>query len=129
MVEPLYTVSVKLKRIGISLANKIKKHDEKTVDYLVRNGCDPALVDKLTEPMDVVNFFNGVYQNDYWRRFGFLADWRRFTCTLYPDYGKFIEWQFTKLKEKGLLIQKPYYAPFWTMLYSMSGRAQKQTCP
>ena len=96
----------------ISLANKIKKHDEKTVDYLVRNGCDPALVDKLTEPMDVVNFFNGVYQNDYWRRFGFLADWRRFTCTLYPDYGKFIEWQFTKLKEKGLLIQKPYYAPF-----------------
>lgn len=96
----------------ISLANKIKRHDEKTIDYLERNGCPPEKIDHLTEPMDVVNFFNEVYQNDYWKRFGFLADWRRFTCTLYPDYGKFIEWQFGKLMEKGLLIQKPYYAPF-----------------
>ncbi len=96
----------------ISLANKIRKKDEKTVDYLIRTGCSPEKVENLTEPMDVVNFFNDVYQNDYWKRFGFLADWRRFTCTLYPDYAKFIEWQFTKLKENNLLIQKPYYAPF-----------------
>ena len=97
---------------AISLASKIARKDEKTVDYLLRNGCPEEEIDKLKEPMDVVNFFNNVYQNDYWKRFGFLADWRRFTCTLYPDYGKFIEWQFTKLKEKGLLVQKPYYAPF-----------------
>ena len=97
---------------AISLASKIARQDEKTVDYLLRNGCPEEEIDKLKEPMDVVNFFNNVYQNDYWKRFGFLADWRRFTCTLYPDYGKFIEWQFTKLKEKGLLVQKPYYAPF-----------------
>ena len=97
---------------AISLASKIARKDEKTVDYLLRNGCPEEDIDKLKEPMDVVNFFNNVYQNDYWKRFGFLADWRRFTCTLYPDYGKFIEWQFTKLKEKGLLVQKPYYAPF-----------------
>ena len=97
---------------AISLASKIARKDEKTVDYLLRNGCPEEELDKLKEPMDVVNFFNNVYQNDYWKRFGFLADWRRFTCTLYPDYGKFIEWQFTKLKEKGLLVQKPYYAPF-----------------
>jgi len=71
----------------ISLANKIRRKDEKTVDYLIRNGCAPEKVDKLTEPMDVVDFFNDVYQNDYWKRFGFLADWRRFTCTLYPDYA------------------------------------------
>lgn len=97
---------------AISLASKIARKDEKTVDYLLRNGCPEEEIDRLKEPMDVVNFFNNVYQNDYWKRFGFLADWRRFTCTLYPDYGKFIEWQFTKLKEKGLLVQKPYYAPF-----------------
>lgn len=97
---------------AISLASKIARKEEKTVDYLLRNGCPEEEIDRLKEPMDVVNFFNNVYQNDYWKRFGFLADWRRFTCTLYPDYGKFIEWQFTKLKEKGLLVQKPYYAPF-----------------
>ncbi|MCQ2070209.1 MAG: leucine--tRNA ligase [archaeon] len=95
----------------ISLANKIARKDEKTVDYLVRNGCPESMLEELGEPMKVVEYFNEVYQNDYWRRFGFLADFRRFTCTLYPDYAKFIEWQFTKLKEKDLLIQKPYYAP------------------
>ncbi len=97
---------------AISLAGKISRRDEKTIDYMLRNGCTEEEIEKLREPMDVVRFFNGVYQNDYWRRFGFLADWRRFTCTLYPDYAKFIEWQFIKLKEENLLIQKPYYAPF-----------------
>lgn len=97
---------------AISLASKISRRDEKTIDYMLRNGCTEEDIENMKEPMDVVRFFNGVYQNDYWRRFGFLADWRRFTCTLYPDYAKFIEWQFTKLKEKNLLIQKPYYAPF-----------------
>ena len=97
---------------GISLATKIARRDEKTVDYLERNGCPPEKLDELKDPMSVVEFFNQVYVNDYWKRFGFLADWRRFTCTLYPDYSRFIQWQFHKLKDANLLIQKPYYAPF-----------------
>ena len=97
---------------GISLATKIARRDEKTIDYLLRNGCPEDKIPELEKPMSVIEFFNDVYVNEYWKRFGFLADWRRFTCTLYPDYGKFIQWQFHKLKDAGLLIQKPYYAPF-----------------
>jgi len=97
---------------AISLADKISRKDPKTVEYLIRNGCPKSEIDKITDPMSVVRFFNNIYVNDYWKRFGFLADWRRFTCTLFEDYGKFISWQFRKLKEAGLLIQKPYYAPF-----------------
>ena len=82
---------------SISLANRIKKGDEGMIDYMKRNGCTDEELKKLVEPMEVVNFFNGVYVNDYWKKFGFLADWRRFTCTLYPDYAKFIQWQFHKL--------------------------------
>jgi leucyl-tRNA synthetase len=96
---------------GISLSKKIARGDEKTIDYLIRNGCPEEKIKDLGEPMSVIEFFNDVYQNEYWKRFGFLADWRRFTCTLYPDYGKFIQWQFRKLNEANLLIQKPYYAP------------------
>ena len=106
---------------SISLANKIRKElpewkadktkDDGTIGYLLRNGCPEEKIEELTEPMNVVNFFCDVYVNEYWKRFGFLADWRRFTCTLYPDYGKFIQWQFRKLHQKGLLIQKPYFAP------------------
>lgn len=96
----------------ISLANRVRNKDPDTIDYLVRNGCPEDKLNDLTDPMNVVDFFNDIYVNDYWKRFGFLADWRRFTCTLYPDYGRFIEWQFRKLMDAGLLIQKPYYAPF-----------------
>lgn len=96
---------------AISLAAKIKKGDEGIIDYLKRNGCSDEKLKELTDPMSVVDFFNDVYVTDYWKRFGFLADWRRFTCTLYPDYGKFIQWQFHKLMDAGLLIQKPYFAP------------------
>ena len=97
---------------GISLYRKISAGDEGTIEYLKRNGCTDADIAKMKDPMSVIEFFNNVYQNDYWRRFGFLSDWRRFTCTLYPDYAKFIEWQFMKLHDAGMLIQKPYYAPF-----------------
>ncbi len=97
---------------AISLASRIKRKDPDIVKYMKDNGCTDEQLRNLTDPMSVVEFFNKVYVNDYWKRFGFLSDWRRFTCTLYPDYGKFIRWQFRKLMEAGLLIQKPYYAPF-----------------
>lgn len=96
---------------AISLAKRVRNKDPKTIDYLLANGCPEDVVPTLTEPMAVVEFFNEVYQNQYWRRFGFLADWRRFTSTTNPDYGRFIQWQFRKLHQAGLLIQKPYFAP------------------
>jgi len=95
----------------ISLANRIRRNDENTINYLLSNGCPEDKLKELTDPMKVVDFFNDVYVNQYWKRFGFLADWRRFTCTLYPDYKRFIQWQFRKLMDAGLLIQKPYFAP------------------
>jgi len=96
---------------AISLANRVRERDEATINYLLSNGCPEEDLKNLIHPMGVVNFFNDVYVNQYWKRFGFLADWRRFTCTLYPDYKRFIQWQFHKLKQAGLLIQKPYFAP------------------
>ena len=96
---------------AISLAGRIRNNDQDMIDYLKRNGCPDEKIQDLQDPMRVVEFFNQVYVNEYWKRFGFLADWRRFTCTLYPDYGKFIQWQFRKLMDAGLLIQKPYFAP------------------
>jgi leucyl-tRNA synthetase len=94
---------------GNVTAGFVKKLNEK----------DPTVMEQLDywgkKPEDVrdikkaVEFFNENYQT-IWRRFGFLVDWRRFTCTINPDYSKFIEWQFYKLKERGLLTQKPYYS-------------------
>ncbi|MCL1904858.1 MAG: leucine--tRNA ligase [Methanomassiliicoccaceae archaeon] len=96
---------------AVTLARRIEKKEKDMIDYLKRNGCTSEKLKELKGPMKVVDFFNDVYVNDYWKRFGFLADWRRFTCTLYEDYGMFMKWQFRKLNDSGLLIQKPYFAP------------------
>ena len=96
---------------AISFARKVERGDEATLDILRSNGCTEETISTLSDPMKVVGFFNGVYLNDYWKRFGFLSDWRRFTSTINPDYARFIEWQMLKLDAEGLLIQKPYFAP------------------
>lgn len=96
---------------AISLAARIARKDQRTIDYLCGNTCPTDMLEQLKDPVKVVEFFNDVYVNQYWKRFGFLCDWRRFTSTVKPDYQMFIRWQFRKLMERGLLIQKPYYAP------------------
>ena len=95
---------------AIAFANKVKNNDEQWINYLKNNGCPEETIKTLTKPEEIINYFNNVYINDYWKKFGFLCDWDRFTCTTFKDYEKFIQWQFKKLQEKDLLIQKPYFA-------------------
>jgi leucyl-tRNA synthetase len=96
---------------AISLAARVSRGDQDTIEYLCGNSCPLNMLERLKDPIKVVEFFNDVYINQYWKRFGFLSDWRRFTSTVNPDYQMFIRWQFRKLMERGLLIQKPYFAP------------------
>jgi leucyl-tRNA synthetase len=96
---------------AIAFARKVERSDPATIETLKANGVTEEQMKKLSDPLEVIRFFNEIYVNEYWKRFGFLSDWRRFTCTIWPDYSKFIEWQMKKLMAEGLLIQKPYYAP------------------
>lgn len=95
---------------AIAFARKVERGLAAAIEPLRANGVSEETIGRLADPAEVVKFFNEVYLNDYWKRFGFMTDWRRFTCTIWPDYSKFIEWQMRKLMAEGLLIQKPYYA-------------------
>ncbi len=95
---------------AIAFANKVKNNDKDWIKYLSQNGCPEETIATLASAEKVIEYFNTVYVNEYWKKFGFLCDWERFTCTTYPDYEKFIQWQFRKLQQKGLLVQKPYFA-------------------
>lgn len=97
---------------AFAFARKVKDKDENWINYLKKNGCSDEQLKKLEDPYEIINYFNDVYVNEYWKKFGFLCDWDRFTSTVNEDYNKFIQWQFRKLNEKGMLIQKPYYAPY-----------------
>ena len=95
---------------AIAFARKVKNKDQAWIEYLKNNGCTEEKLKELTSPEKEVEYFNQVYIHDYWKKFGFLCDWERFTCTIYKDYEKFIQWQFQKLMQKDLLVQKPYFA-------------------
>ena len=95
---------------AIAFAKKIQNNNEEWINYLRNNGCPEKKIKELNTPEKIVEYFNDVYLNDYWKKFGFLCDWERFTCTTNKDYEKFIQWQFRKLMQKNLLVQKPYFA-------------------
>jgi leucyl-tRNA synthetase len=93
-----------------ALAKKMKSKDKDWIEYLLRNGCPESKFKDLEDPNKIIEYFNEIYVEEYWKKFGFLADWERFTSTTHKDYEKFIQWQFRKLHEKNLLVQNPYFA-------------------
>jgi leucyl-tRNA synthetase len=94
---------------AVSKSLKVVANHKETIDYYKSYGLNDGDIESLKTPEGFVDFFSKKYIEDY-KNFGFIGDWRRFTVTTNKDYNKFIEWQFKKLKEMNLLVQKPYYA-------------------
>ncbi|UCF12202.1 MAG: leucine--tRNA ligase [Thermoplasmatales archaeon] len=97
---------------SVGFAKKVERNDKETIELLKKNGCTDDFIKKLVDPKKVVNYFSGVYVNNYWKKFGFFIDYTRLMNTISEGYKRFIEWQFHKLNEKNLLVQKPHFAPF-----------------
>jgi leucyl-tRNA synthetase len=94
---------------AVAKAMKVKENDLKTIEDYKSYGLTEEDLKQISTTEGFVEFFSKKYIIDY-KDYGFIGDWRRFTVTTNKDYQKFIEWQFKKLKENNLLIQKPYYA-------------------
>lgn len=97
--------------IAIAFASRVQKKDSEWLAYLRRNGATEDDIKHMTNPLKVVDYFSKNYV-ETWKKFGFISDWDRFTCTTNSDYNKFIQWQFLKLHKAGLLAQGPYFATF-----------------
>jgi leucyl-tRNA synthetase len=97
---------------SVGFAKKVERKDPDTLRLLKQNGCSEECITRLTDPVEVVNYFSQVYVDEYWKRFGFLIDYTRLMNTISSGYKKFIQWQFHKLHDKKLLIQKPHFAPY-----------------
>ncbi len=95
--------------IGVSI--KIQRNPE-WVEYLKRNGVSDEDIKKMGDDSNyVVEYFTKNFEKQF-QSFGFLMDFRRTLTTIDEGYKKFIQWQFMKLHEKGLLTQGQYFATF-----------------
>ena len=97
---------------AVSFARKVERGDESTLAILRAEKTPEAAIAKMKDPAYVVEFFRDVYEKRYWRPFGFSIDYSRLACTTDEGYKRFIQWQFRRLHDRGLLVQKPHFAPF-----------------
>ena len=96
----------------IAISEMISRGDKKTLDayrkYVGYYISDPAEVEKIVEsfkdPLSLATFFAEKIQSDF-EAIGYSIDWRRKFHTGEPFYQKFIEWQYIKLSEKGVVTR------------------------
>lgn len=69
------------------------------------------IISQLSTPEKLVDFFSREIELGM-REMGFSIDWRRKFYTYDKTFNKFIEWQFTKLNEKGYLKQGSHPVPW-----------------
>ncbi len=108
----------------LAVADGIKKGDEKQIkltrdaisDYLKNKKDQDELLETFKEPMNIANFFSSKIEETF-DSVGLSIDWSRQFMTGDKQYQKFIEWQFRKLKELGILVQGKY-----PILYSVADK-------
>lgn len=89
----------------IGIAERVRRKDPWTLDlYENVHKVPKEELPNLADPEYIVRYFSSEY-NEVMHDMGYSIDWRREFRTIDPTYKKFVEWQISKLKDKGLIIK------------------------
>ena len=88
----------------VAFAKRIAKNDKELIDELKLFHIDEKDIQKMSSPEYISDYMIKLQEAGF-RRAGLGIDWRRRFVSTEPMFSKLIEWQFGKLKEKGLLVQ------------------------
>ncbi len=96
----------------LAVSDAIRRGDKKVMDmyrdYIKIFEKDEEKVEEIlksfVEPKNVAEYFASKISQDF-DRLGLSIDWRRKFYTMEKFYNKFVEWQYYKLNELGLLTQ------------------------
>jgi len=89
----------------LAMSKRLASGDEDLIDTFTRIYKVPSSVIKdLSEPLKIARYFHEEIKQGM-KEMGYSIDWRREFTTIDPQYNRFIEWQFERLREKGLVIQ------------------------
>lgn len=88
----------------VAAAQRVEEGEEKQIQILRDMGIPEGDIPKFSDPVYWTEFFPGEGKRDL-KHLGIGVDWRRTfkTTSLNPHYDRFVQWQFRKLKEKGLV--------------------------
>jgi leucyl-tRNA synthetase len=96
----------------LGASERVAKGDEAFIRVLREvDGVPEAELKKLADPLYMAQYYTNEGQAAA-RAIGFSIDWRREFTTIMPTYQKFIEWQYTNLREKGF-VSKGTHPVVW----------------
>lgn len=89
-----------------SISFRIRNNDQSVIDRFKKQGIPMEMIKKFGEdPINMTLFFSNTFRDDF-DSMGISIDWRRlFMLSYTKSYSKFVQWQFEKLREKGLITQ------------------------
>ncbi|MEM1564189.1 MAG: leucine--tRNA ligase [Candidatus Bathyarchaeia archaeon] len=89
----------------LAMAKRLAENDEDLISDFVNVYKVPReKLKELTEPLAMARYFHEEIKEGM-KRIGYSIDWRREFTTVDPQYNRFIEWQFHKLREKGYITR------------------------
>ncbi len=99
----------------LAVSDAIRRGDKKQIeitrdaisDYIKDKKEQDELIESFKEPMNIANFFSKTIKESL-KSVGISIDWSREFSTGDDKYQKFIEWQFEKLNEAGILVKGKY---------------------
>jgi len=118
----LYPIAYHLSGMPVLAVSKmIEQGDKKTIglykEYVALYEKDKKKVDKIvksfSDPWAVANYFSSVISKDF-GAIGLSMDWSRTFNTGEKIFNKFVEWQYHKLKDAGVLVRGSHPVTFDT---------------
>jgi len=89
----------------LAMAKRLAEKDEELIkDFVGVYKIQKEKLKELTDPLNMARYFHEEIKEGM-KRIGFSIDWRREFTTIDPQYNRFIEWQFEKLREKGYITR------------------------
>ncbi|MEM2739580.1 MAG: leucine--tRNA ligase [Candidatus Bathyarchaeia archaeon] len=89
----------------VAMVKRLKDGDEELRKLFIDvYGVPESVVDGFDEPIKIARYFHEEIKHGM-DEMGYSIDWRREFTTIDPQYSRFIEWQFFKLREKGYVKQ------------------------
>ena len=89
----------------LGASERVAKGDEAYIRVLREvDGVPEGELKKFVDPLYMAQYYTNEGRLAA-KRIGFSIDWRREFNTIMPAYQKFIEWQYSRLKEKGYVTR------------------------
>jgi len=90
----------------VASALRLREGDPKIIETLRMMGVPEEEIENFKDPAYWVRYFTRGWRRDL-ERYGMSIDWRRefYTTKLNPYFSKFIEWQYYRLRDKGLVTK------------------------